>query len=139
MDGIDGLLASLSALGADSLLTLPGVDEPTFAGDYMRRALALLREREIPFEDAWSSAINRIQAPQAEGGRIEDPTVGALVLEERSLLEEDRPRWQAAYEGRPMTTREKAVCTVRAWHRLEGGLTNRKAAGIVGSCPNPNR
>lgn len=135
MDGIDlgfdGLLASLSAIGADSLLPLPGVDEPTSAAGYICRCLSLLRERDIPFEEAWSSAINRVQAPQGEGGLIEDPAVGALVLEERALLEEDRPRWQAAYERRPMTMREKAVCTVGAWRRLDGGLTNRKAADSI--------
>lgn len=137
--GFDGLLASLSAIGADSLLTLPGVDEPTSAPDYMCRALSLLRERDVPFEQAWSSAINRIQAPQGEGGFIEDPSMGTLVLEERSLLEEDRSRWQASYERRPMTTRERATCIVGAWRRWEGGLTNRKQAGIVGSCPTPSR
>lgn len=119
--GFDGLLASLSAIGADSLLTLPGVDEPTTASNYVSRVLALMKDRDVPFEAAWSSAINRIQAPQGEGGLIEDPSVAELVLEERALLEENRPRWQAAYERRPMTTRERAVCTVAAWRRLDGG------------------
>lgn len=122
MDGFGDLLASLSAIGADSLLALPGVDEPTTASNYVSRALALMKERDVPFEQAWSSAINRIQAPQGEGGLIEDPSIGALVLEERALLEEDRPRWQAAYEHRPMTTRERAVCTVAAWRRIEAGI-----------------
>lgn len=117
--GFDGLLASLSALGADSLLTLPGVDEPIRAPEYMRRALELLGRDGVGFEEAWSSAINRIQAPQGEGGFIEDPAVGALVLEERALLEEDRPQWRAAYERRAPTTRERALCTVRAWRRLD--------------------
>lgn len=120
-NGFDSLMASLSAIGADSLLTLPGVDEPTTASDYVSRALSIMRERDIPFEQAWSSAINRIQAPQGEGGVIE-PSVGALVLEERALLEEDRPRWHAAYERRAMTTREKALCTIGAWRRFDGGL-----------------
>jgi hypothetical protein len=119
--GFDGLLASLSALGADSLLTLPGVDEPTTASNYMSRVLSLMQERKVPFEQAWSSAINRIQAPQGEGGLVEDTGIASLVLEERALLEEDRLRWQAAYERRPMTTRERAVCTVAAWRRLEAG------------------
>jgi hypothetical protein len=126
--GFDSLMASLSAIGADSLLTLPGVDEPTTASNYVSRVLALMKERDVPFEEAWSSAINRIQAPQGEGGMIEDPRVAAMVLEERALLEEDRPRWQAAYEHRPMTTRERAVCTVAAWRRLDGGgITGRLA------------
>jgi hypothetical protein len=123
-DYVDGgfkqLLTSLSAIGADSLLTLPGVDEPTTAHDYMHRVLAVTKERAIPFEQAWSSAINRIQAPQGEDG-FPDPEVSAIVAEERALLEEARPHWQANYEGRALTTRERAVCTVRAWHRLEGG------------------
>lgn len=115
-------MTSLSAIGADSLLNLPGVDEPTSAPEYMRRALTLLQERGIGFESAWSSAINRIQAPQGEGGLIEDEAIGALVLEERALLEENRPRWQAAYERRAPTTRETAICTVRAMRRFEGGV-----------------
>jgi len=123
--GFDRLMTSLSAIGADSLLPLPGVDTPTSAADYLCRALTLLRDRDVPFEQAWSSAINRIQAPQGEGGFVEDPSIGALVAEERALLEENRPRWQAAYERRPMTTREAAVCTVGAWRRWDGG-----AAGI---------
>jgi hypothetical protein len=100
--GFDSLMASLSAVGAASLLPLPGVDEPTSAPDYMCRALALLRDREVPFESAWSSAINRIQAPQGSGGAVEDPAMRSLVLEERQLLEEARPIWRAVYEGRPV-------------------------------------
>lgn len=130
--GFDGLMASLSAIGADSLLPLPGVDEPTSATTYVRQVLELMQPRGTSFDEAWSAAINRIQAPQGEGGFIEDPRVGALVLEERALLEEDRPRWHAAYEGRPMTTREKALCTVRAWRRFDGagihGLLEKRAA-----------
>lgn len=126
MGEFDNLLASLSAIGADSLLHLPGVDDPITASSYLSRALTLLQARDIPFEEAWSSAINRIQAPQGEGGKIE-PEAARLVAEERALLEEDRPKWRAYYERRPMTTRERAVCTVAAWRRLEaGGLTNRK-------------
>lgn len=130
--GFGDLLASLSALGADSLLPLPGVDEPTRASTYVRQVLELCKGRELSFDSAWASAINRLQAPQGEGGFIEDPVVGHLVLEERALLEEDRPRWQAAYEGRAPTTREAAVCTVRAWRRIEGagihGLLAKRAA-----------
>jgi hypothetical protein len=79
-----------------------------------------MKERDVPFDAAWSSAINRIQAPQGEGGLIEDPRVASVVLEERALLEEDRPRWQAAYEGRAPSTRERAQCIVGAWRRIEG-------------------
>lgn len=117
--GMDGLLASLSAIGACEPLTLPGVDDPITAPDYVARVLGLLQAREIPFEQAWSSTINRIQAPQGEGGFIENPRVGRLVAEERALLEEDQPRWRAAYERRPLTTRERALCTVGAWRRLD--------------------
>lgn len=117
--GFRDLMASLSAVGADSLLMLPGVDDPISAPEYMRRALGLIQRQGIPFEEAWSSAINRIQAPQGEGGLIADPRVGALVREERALLEEDRPKWRAAYERREPTTREKAVCIVGAWRRFD--------------------
>lgn len=118
--GFDSLLASLSAIGADTLLPLPGVDDPTTPADYVRQCLALMGERGVPFEAAWSSTINRIQAPQGPGGST-DPIVRELVLEQRALLEEDRPLWQAAYEGRPLTSRERAVRTVAAWRRLEAG------------------
>lgn len=86
----------------------------------MGRALALLKGEDIPFDRAWSSAINRIQAPQGEGGFIEDPVVGELVKQERALLEEVRPFFRASYEGRSVTTRERAVCTLAAWGRFEG-------------------
>lgn len=105
------------------MLPLPGVDEPTSAPDYMCRALSLLNERDIPFAQAWSSAINRIQAPQDTGGLAEDPALRSLVLEERGLLEESRPAWHAAYEGRPMTTMERATMIVRAQHRIEAGTS----------------
>lgn len=120
--GMNGLLASLSAIGACVPLTLPGVDDQIPAPEYVARCLTLMQQRKIPFEKAWSSTINRIQAPQGEGGFVEDPVIGRVVSEERALLEEDRPRWQAAYERRPLTTRERAVCTVGAWHRLDAGL-----------------
>ena len=115
------LMTSLSAIGADSLLTLPGVDDPISASEYMGRALKLLQGSGRSFDEAWSSAINRIQAPQGEGGFVEDPKVAALVLEERALLEENRPRWQAYYERRAPTARDAALCTVGAWRRLEAG------------------
>lgn len=118
--GFNRLLESLSAIGADSLLPLPGVDEPTSAAEYMSRVLALTKMRGIPFEQAWSSGINRIQAPQSLDGRPESPLTARLVTEERSRLEEERPHWQASYEGRAMTTRERARCTVAAWRRWEG-------------------
>lgn len=121
--GFDRLMTSLSALGADNLLTLPGVDDPIHAGGYMTRALELLQDRGVDFDSAWSSVINRIQAPQGEGGLIEDPHVAALVREERQLLEENRPAWRAFYERRPPTTRERALCTVAAWRRLDGGAS----------------
>jgi len=121
MGEFDNLLASLSAIGADSLLHLPGVDDPITASSYLSRALSLMQERAIPFEQAWSSAINRIQAPQRDG--VSDPRLAQLVSEERALLEEDRPKWRAAYERRPVTTRERAVCTVAAWRRLEAGTS----------------
>jgi hypothetical protein len=112
-------MASLSAIGAASVLPLPGVDEPTSAPDYMRRALTLLRERDLPFESAWSSAINRIQAPQGEGGLVDDPALRSLVLEERTLLEEDRPLWRAAYEQRPVAAHEIHNRDRAAWRRID--------------------
>lgn len=126
--GIDGLLTSLAALGVDNRLTLPGVDEPVPAADYMRRCLALMRDREIPFDMAWNSTINRIQAPQAEGGMIADESIGALVVEERALLEEDRTYWRAAYEQREPTTMERAQSRVRTWQRIDDGVMAAKLA-----------
>lgn len=124
--GLERVLESLSTIGADSLLALPGVDELTTAPEYMRKVLALMKPRGIDFDQAWSSAINRIQAPQGEGGYIEDPRVGQLVLDERAMLEEDRPHWRARYEGRAETTREKATRVVAYWQRLESGrIRNR--------------
>lgn len=129
--GMNSLLTSLSAIGACAPLNLPGVDEQITAPEYVSRVLALMQQRDVPFESAWSSAINRVQAPQGEGGAI-DAGIAVVVQEERALLEEDRPRFQAAYERRPMTTRERAICTVGTWRRHEGkgikGLATKKAA-----------
>lgn len=126
--GLDRLLTSLAAIGADTRLTLPGVDDPTCPSDYMRRCLALMQDREVPFDMAWSSTINRIQAPQAGDGSILDPTTGELIVEQRALLEESRPYWQAAYEGREVTSIEVAHSRVATWRRIDDRALDAKLA-----------
>lgn len=115
--GFDRLMQSLSAAGAGGL-TLPGVDDPIGAPDYMRRVLELGRERGLDFDRAWAEGFTRIQAPQTSG--LIDPADAALVREERALLEECRPLWQAAYERREPLALERARVNVRAWTRLSG-------------------
>lgn len=102
--GIDRLLAGLAADGAASLL-LPGVDEEITAPEYVRRVLELARPRGMTFDEAWAVAVNRLQVPAIDG-----LDVAATVREERTLLEEVKPRWRAAYEGREPSPRERVLC-----------------------------
>lgn len=73
------------------------------------------------FDEAWSAAINRLQ-PSQEGG-VFDMDLAAILLEERALIEEDRSYWQASYEDRDMTSRERAYSVAASWRRIHGPPT----------------
>jgi hypothetical protein len=62
----------------------------------------------------------RLQPSQA-GGTI-DPVEAAELREDRRLLEEDRPIFQAAYEGREPTTMERARRLVAGSERVEAAF-----------------
>lgn len=113
--GLDRLVESLQAAGAGGL-TLPGVDDPTSAPSYMRQVLELGRERGLDFESAWAAGFTRIQAPQDAG--VINGFEAAMVREERALLEEVRPLWQAAYERREPLALERGIVRKRSWDRL---------------------
>lgn len=127
----------MGALAEDGAggLPLPGVDDPIPSGQYVRLILTGARERGWGFEEAWTSAINRIQ-PNGPTGNL--PAVADLAVD-RMLLEESRPRWQAAYENRDPHAIERTVCQLRteqrlpdlhrfAERRIEPGYVERKAA-----------
>lgn len=117
-DGFDRLMGALDRDGAGAL-PLPGLDDPMPSGEYVRLILGEARERGWEFEDAWPSALNRLQPPII-GGAIEIETAQAMY-EDRALLEETRPHWQAAYEQREPTARERAQCVVSSWGREQAG------------------
>lgn len=120
VDGFDRLIGVLEADGAGGL-PLPGLDDPIPSGEYVRLILGEARTRGWSFEEAWASAINRIQPT----GPTSDLGLASALAGDRMLLEETRPQWRAAYENRDPTTRERAQCVVNAWHR-EGRETTRR-------------
>lgn len=71
-----------------------------------RLTLQGARDRGWSFDEAWGAAMSRLQPSQA-GGAI-DETAARELREDRQLLEEDRPLFRAAYEGREATPIERA-------------------------------
>lgn len=121
LDPFDRLLDSLDQQGA-ARLTLPGLEEPARPAEYVRMILNGARDEGWTFERAWSAAINRLQPSQA-GGFVEDG-LAATLREERALIEEGRPFYQAYYEGREPQPRERAEAVTAAWSRLDGPVTS---------------
>lgn len=107
-------MGALAEDGAGAL-PLPGLSDPVGTGKYVRLVLTGARERGWTFEEAWSSAINRIQ-PNGPTGDLD--LVRDLAVE-RVLLEETQPRWRAAFENRDPTPRERAQCAFAARRRVE--------------------
>lgn len=99
--GLERLLDDLVDAGAGDM-ALPVNN----ARHLCRLTLQGALERGWDFEQAWSAAMSRLQPSQA-GGSI-DAVQAAALREDRQLLEEDRPLFQAIYEGREPTTRERA-------------------------------
>lgn len=96
----------------------------------MRMVLVGCRDRGFEFESAWSAGINRLQAPADNG--LPDPELAYALREERSLLEDLRPMWQAAYEGREPTLAEKARHVVSFWRFEE---TAARSSEVLSSLP----
>lgn len=111
MDGLSQFGDALGQLDSDGL-SLP--QETT------RFILDEARKRNWSFDDAWAAAINRLQ-PSAAGGTI-DGVLESDLRETRAILEECRPHFRAAYEGREPTVRECAEEVVTAWGRLDGEI-----------------
>lgn len=114
-DGLGKLLSTLGSIGSDA--TLADLEGHHLAVENVRMILQGGIERGLPFDDAWATAINRLQPSQAGG--VVDHTLARELRESRELLEEDRPVFRAAYEQRPMTTRERAQRVAAAWRRLD--------------------
>lgn len=109
MDGLSQFGDALGQLDSDGL-SLP--QETT------RFILDEARKRDWPFDEAWAAAINRLQVSSIGG--TTDPVLQSDLRETRAILEECRPHFRAAYEGREPTVRERAVEVVTAWGRLDG-------------------
>lgn len=134
LDGFDRLLTSLEQDAAPRL-SLPGMDEPAFATEYVRIILTGAKERGLDFEAAWSMAVNRLQAPADNG--LPDPGLEQVLVEERGLLEDARPLWQAAFEGRRATATEKARSVTATWRRNDSTSSRNPAEPrrIIEACP----
>jgi hypothetical protein len=123
-DGLQLLLSTLEDVGAGRLAFEVDAARPDNARHLARLTLQGAREEGWDFDRAWSTAMARLQPSQA-GGRI-DPIEAAELREDRRLLEEDRPLFRAAYEGRDPTTMERA-------QRLAAGSDRVEAAFRPGS------
>ena len=90
---------------------------PDNARHLARLTLQGAREQGWGFEQAWATAMARLQPSQA-GGAI-DPVEAAELREDRRLLEEDQPLFRAAYERRDPTIMERAQCLAAGSDRVE--------------------
>ena len=116
LGGLDSLLATLEQAGSEGM---------TLTSENVGAILTAAKEHEVPFELAWSRAINRVQASQAGG--VVNVTLERTLREDRAMLEESRPFYQAAYEGRDITSRERAQAVASAWRRLPDLIERRRA------------
>jgi hypothetical protein len=115
-DGFDRLMCQLEELGSSDLST---------PAESLRVTLQGAAEEGWAFDDAWGTAMRRLQPSQAGG--VIDLDEQRELAEARVLLEEDRPLFQAAFEGRDMTLRERGQRVVSAWGRtgyLQHGAQN---------------
>lgn len=90
-EGLDRLLGALEQLGME------GDDFP--AAD-LRVTLTEMRRRGWNFDQAWDSAINRLQPSQIGG--VVDARLDQELRESRRAIEETRPIFKAAYGPPPM-------------------------------------
>lgn len=112
--GLERLLLQLEDVGAGTLGLMIEESRPANPRHLARLCLQGARDEGWGFEQAWATAMARLQPSQA-GGSI-DAVEAAELREDRRLLEEDRPIFQAAYEGRDPTMMECA-------QRLAAGST----------------
>jgi hypothetical protein len=105
-DGFDRLYAALEHRVSDG---------EHLASRNVLTVLSAANERRLPFDEAWSMAINRVQPSQIDG--VVDVTLARELRDDRVLLEENRPYYQAAYEGRALTLQERAQTRAAAWRR----------------------
>jgi transposase InsO family protein len=115
--GLERLLTTLEDVGAGKVALTIDDARPDNAAHLTRLCLQGAAELGWSFDQAWSTAMARLQPSQA-GGQV-DPVEAAELREDRRLLEEDRPLFRAAYEGRPPTTMERAQRLAAASDRLD--------------------
>jgi hypothetical protein len=116
-DGLERLLSTLVNVGAGTMALSVDDARPDHSRHLARLCLQGAREEGWEFERAWATAMARLQ-PSQSGGTI-DPAEAAELREDRRLLEEDRPIFQAAYEGREPTTMERAKRLAAGSDRVE--------------------
>lgn len=119
-DGLERLLSTLEDVGAGKLAFEVDAARPDNARHLARLTLQGARQEGWAFEEAWATAMARLQPSQA-GGSI-DQREAAELREDRRLLEEDRPLFRAAYEGRSPTTMERAQRLAAGSDRIEQAL-----------------
>jgi hypothetical protein len=115
--GLEKLLTTLEDVGAGKVALTVDDARPDNARHLARLCLQGARAEGWAFDRAWSTAMARLQPSQA-GGAV-DAVEAAELREDRRLLEEDRPLFQAAYEGREPTTMERAQRLAAAGERLD--------------------
>lgn len=108
-------------------------EELESAAQLVRLTLQGALEREWTFEQAWKAAMARLQPSQA-GGSI-DEAGAASLREDRRLLEEDKPWFQAIYEGREPTMLERAQRLAATTARLDADEATHRAVEKIRSAP----
>jgi len=133
--GLEKLLTTLEDVGAGKVALSVDDARPDNARHLARLCLQGAREEGWSFEQAWSTAMARLQPSQA-GGEV-NPVEAAELREDRRLLEEDRPLFQAAYEGREPTTMERAQRLAAVGNRLDEAFRPAPAPAAPMPMPGP--
>jgi len=127
--GLERLLTTLEDVGAGKVALVVDDARPDNARHLARLCLQGARAEGWTFDQAWATAMARLQPSQA-GGEI-DPVEAAELREDRRLLEEDRPIFRAAYEGRDPTTMERAQRLAAVGNRLYDALRPAPAVSVA--------
>jgi hypothetical protein len=80
----------------------------------VRTVLASEKLEGTAFEEAWFHAMRAISPPRTCGTALR-----VSIDEDRALLHEAKPHFQAAYEGRPMLAAELERASAAAERRMD--------------------
>ena len=87
---------------------------PVTASESLFAVLAEAKRDSIGWEDAWFLGMEALRPPRSSPKAMRN-----ALAEERALLQETKPWWQAAYEGREVLADEFEQVQARSERRLD--------------------